>query len=210
MKINLTNFGLIILSILLLFTGAAAADTAEISPSVSLSFSQAPAGVTFGGETNVVVLTELTPEITAAAKSLSGATVDNVAYGVAITPNGFTATDVTSATIKLPVSPDWSSVHQNIGAVTISGGTATYVPVTLLGINEKDQILFEITIRYLPETILLVSTTAAPAAATVLPTTAVGAVAETAEPEPTPAPTPMPLFGMALGGIAAAVLLRKI
>jgi hypothetical protein len=200
---------ILLLCVLLLFAGtASAADVSSISPSVSLSFSGIPSGLVSGGGADIRVLSGLTPEITGALAGLAEFRADNAAYAVSITPKGFTAQDVASVVIRLPVLPAWSSAHPDIKAVVITGGTASYVPVSLIGINEKDQIVFEVRPDSLPETVLLVSAVPAPADEPVVPA-GTAAPAGTGTPEPEPARTPVPVLGMLLGCSAAALLIRR-
>lgn len=212
MKTNLIKLtkGVLLLCCMMLFlTGtASAAGTAEISPSVSLSFSQIPAGIITGSETDVLVLTNLTPELSGAVKKTPGVTVDNAAYAVSITPKGFSGSDVTTAVIRLPVASEWSAKHANIGAVTITNGAPTYTPVTLIGVNEKDQMVFEVSLRTLPETVLLVSTTGEVTMVTTPTKTKAPEVTQTKQPTPEPTKTPVPLFGMVLGAAGAFLLLK--
>lgn len=178
----------------LLFTGIVAAeDTTEIAPVVKLTFASVPENALAGAEINVTVSATPDSSTKTALKSLTQ-NVDNVAYQVTLTPKGFTAADITGLTIRLPAAPGWSGAHKNISAAVITGGKAELVPVTLIGINEKEQILFEAELKALPDTVVLVST--ATAAATPAATTVPVATAATTTTQTTTAPeatqTPVP------------------
>ena len=201
----------VVLLLALLFTGAAAAeDTAEIAPVVKLTFAAVPENALAGTEIGVIVSAEPDNSTRTALKALTPA-VDNAAYQVTLTPKGFTAADITGLTVRFPVASGWTSAHKNISAVAITGGNAELVPVTLIGINEKEQILFEAELKSLPDAVLLVSTAAAAPtpAATTVPVTAATTPAATGTPAPAATQTPLPVIGILTGLLGTAGLLGR-
>ncbi len=202
---------LAVLLLALLFTGVAAAEnTTEISPVVKLTFASVPENALAGSEINVTVSAAPDSSTKTALKSLTE-NVDNAAYQVTLTPKGFTAADITGLTVRLPVSSGWTGAHKNISAAVITGGKAELVPVTLIGINEKEQILFEAELKTLPDTVLLVSTATAaatPAATTVPVTTATATAAQTTT-APEATQTPVPAAALITLFAAAGLTLRR-
>ncbi len=202
---------LTILLLALLFTGVAAAEnTTEIAPVVKLTFASVPENAIAGAEINVTVAATPDSSTKTALKSLTE-NVDNAAYQVTLTPKGFTAADITGLTVRLPVSSNWTGAHKNISAAVITGGKAELVPVTLIGINEKEQILFEAELKSLPDTVVLVSTTtaAAPPAATTVPVTTAATTAAQTTSAPEATQTPVPAAALITLFAAAGLTLRR-
>ena len=208
----------LILLLLLAGTAAAADDTVQISPSVILTFENVPAGLLSGSEIGIDAAAEITDTTKTLLKNIKAGKIINAAYAVALTPRGFSKTDIIKTTIRLPVSGDWSGAHKHIYATAITGSSAELLPVTLIGTGGDGNIIFEAETRGLPDMILLVATekeadltlqqTAAPttAAATAQPT---ADQTDRVTPSATLVEAPAPIAGALLGLLAAALITAR-
>lgn len=192
---------------LLVTSGAAAEETGEITPVVKLTFASVPENALTSAMINITVSTDLT-ELTKDALSTLSPKVDNAAYLVTLRPEGFSAADVTGATIQLPAPSAWTTVHKNTSAAVLTGGKAELVPVSLIGINDEKQIIFEADLTSLPDAVLLVSTAtasiAAEAQANATATAAATAASPAAETTTPPESTQTPASALAFIILSAA------
>lgn len=209
-----------LLLLFLLAGTAAAADTTQISPSVILTFENIPAGLLTGTEIGIDAAAEITDTTKTILKNAKAGKIINAAYAVALTPRGFSKTDIIKTEILLPVSGDWSGAHKHIYASALTGSSAELLPVTLIGTGGDGNIIFQAVTRGLPDQILLVATeqeadltlqqTAVPTASASAQQTA---AADTSAAQPSSSPTlveaPAPAAGALLGLLIAALITAR-
>lgn len=191
-----------------LWLTAAAADTTQISPSVILTFENIPAGLLTGTEIGIDAAAEITDTTKTILKNAKAGKIINAAYAVALTPRGFSKTDIIKTEILLPVSGDWSGAHKHIYASALTGSSAELLPVTLIGTGGDGNIIFQAVTRGLPDQILLVATEQE-ADLTLQQT----AAADTSAAQPSSSPTlveaPAPAAGALLGLLIAALITAR-
>ncbi|MCZ0859996.1 hypothetical protein O0S10_01975 [Methanocorpusculum sp. MG] len=210
-----------LLLLLLLTAGTAAADdTIQISPSVLLTFENVPAELLTGSEIGIDAAAEITGSTRTILKNAKAGKIINAAYAVALTPKGFSKSDIIKADIRLPVSGDWSGAHKHIYAAAITGDTCELLTVTLIGTGGDGNIIFEAVTRGLPDMILLVATENAADLSlqqTAVPTASAPATAQqtpdrttaAATPSATLVEAPAPAAGALLGLLAAALITTR-
>ena len=219
---NLLRLTAAALILLFLLAGTAAADdTTQISPAVTLTFENIPAGLLTGTEIGIDAAAEITDTTKTILKNIKAGKIINAAYAVALTPKGFSKTDIIKTEILLPVSGDWSGAHKHIYAAALTGSSAELLPVTLIGTGGDGNIIFQAVTRGLPDQILLVATeqeadltlqqTAVPTTPASAQQTAGPAGTPAAQPSPsqTLVEAPAPAAGALLGLLAAALLTTR-
>ncbi len=199
-KIHTKQIFILLVALFAFFSlmGAAAAEneTTQVSPILFLTFDTIPEGVVSSSEITLSVSSEINQSLLTTLKNIDRISVNNIAYLITITSNGFNTSNLTGAVIQLPVSQTWTVNHSNINVITITNQTISVFNTSLIGVNDEKQDIFQVNLTSIPETVLIVSITDTSIPKTPVPT--LQKMTESPTPTATHVPSsPAPLFWIA-------------